>query len=117
MSDNLKLQLTGPYGVIPIALARDLYLSANYKQLVFALYLDAKRKCKNGKWDFNVADIAKESGIDSRLVSKLAKAFVDAGILSSSGRTPKGSRKYQLKHRQFERYLNGKLHVKSRKVV
>ena len=115
MNDTLDLRLTGPYGVIPIALARDLYTSGNYKQLVFTLYLDARRKCKNGKWEFSVADIARETGIDRRLVVVVAKTFVEAGILSSTGRTPKGSKKYQLKHRYFERYLNGKLAVKSEK--
>jgi hypothetical protein len=117
MTDTFELQLTRPYGVITIALARELYTSGNYKQLIFTLYLDAKRKCKDGKWDFSVTDIARETGIDRRLVNKIAKAFVDAGNLSASGRTPKGSRKYQLKHLHFERYLNGKLHVKSEKVL
>jgi DNA-binding MarR family transcriptional regulator len=117
MNDNLAFQLTGPYGVIPILLARDLYTAGNYKQLVFTLYLDARRKCKNGKWEFSVTDIARETGIDSRLVTRMANTFVEAGILSSSGRTPKGSRKFQLKHHYFERYLNGKLAVKSEKVL
>jgi DNA-binding MarR family transcriptional regulator len=117
MNENFELKIAGPYGVIPIVLARDLYTAGNYKQLVFTLYLDARRKCKNGKWEFSVTDIARETGIDSRLVTRMAKAFVAAGILSSTGRTPKGSRKYELKHPYFERYLNGKLALKSEKVL
>jgi hypothetical protein len=114
---NNSPKTQGPYGTIPIAIVKELYNRRNYSSLPFILYLDARKRCCEGKWEYNTADIANETGVDRRSINRIARLFHSAGILSAIGRTAKGARKYHLNQHKFTRFMEGKLVLEGSKMV